>query len=118
MDRGLSRERRSSGARSPGVQEKSDLSGGEFAVFADFEASEVKGADAGADEFEDFAVDGLDHAADLAVASFGDGDFEVGVFRGVADPWMTGRAGGAVGNSTPWRSVQLFVGQQCGGFTR
>ena len=76
---------------------ESDLSGGEFAVFADFEAGEVEGADAGADEFEDLAAEGFDHAADLAVAAFGDGDFEVGVFGGVADVLDLGGPGGAVG---------------------
>ena len=43
---------------------------------ADVEALDADGSDGDADEFQHLAVERLHHAADLAVAAFGDGDLE------------------------------------------
>ena len=84
---------------------------------ADRKAGEGEGADAGADELEDAGAQGLHHAADLAVAAFGEGDLEKRVARGVAHTGDHGRKGRAVGkgHARP-EAVEGSLVQQRGGF--
>jgi hypothetical protein len=63
---------------------------------ADFEIAESHAANADTHEFQDFAIDGFDHAAHLTVAALGDGDFEVRVLAGIAHASDFGGARGAV----------------------
>jgi len=44
------------------------------------EVAEVEGADGDADEAEDFDVEGVEHAANLAILALVESDFEPGVF--------------------------------------
>jgi len=56
--------------------------------------AESDGTDGGADELEDFAFDGLDHAAHLTIAALGDREFQVGVFAGISNaPDLRGTRG-------------------------
>ena len=57
-------------------QQRVDLAAVQFAGAADFGAAKFDRADCDADQPFDFAADGLGHAADLAVAAFGDADAE------------------------------------------
>src|SRR5665213_3102923 len=70
----LERSLNPSGSRS---SQFGEFVGFEFAPVADSEISESHIADACAHQFQDFAIDGFDHAAHLTVAAFGDGDFEM-----------------------------------------
>ncbi len=53
-----------------------DLERRQLSVFAGFEVDKLQGADRGSDQLFDFASDCFEHAADLAIASFSDGQLD------------------------------------------
>jgi len=54
-------------------------------VFSDFQGTDFNAADRGAHQLQDFRSQRFHHAAHLAVAPFGDGDFEKTIFGAVAN---------------------------------
>ncbi len=62
------------------------VGGGKEAPVARGEGAEVEGADADADELEDVVAETGAHAADLALAAFGEDDLEPGALGGGAAP--------------------------------
>ena len=63
-----------------GAIQGTEFGGGKGAMGGFGEVAEVEGADGDADEAEDFDAVGVEYAADLAVFSFVENDFEPGVF--------------------------------------
>lgn len=87
----------------------------ERAPFSDFQVFERDRSDVRADELQDFAVDRLDHPANLTVAALGDHDFEVGVLAGIADARYLGGAGWPVTElDTVAQLRESFIAQERG----
>ena len=90
---------------------------GEKAPCTDGEVADRDVPDTDANEFHDACADGFDHTADLAVAPFGESDFEMSVFAGVAEPGDLGWARGAIGEFDAGAELlELIVRKDRGGF--
>jgi hypothetical protein len=85
-------------------------------MLTDGESADGERADAGADEFEHVAADGFQHAAHLAIAAFGDGDFDE-AFGAIAEAMDVGGARGSVAEFDALAElVELLAGEDGGGF--
>jgi hypothetical protein len=77
-------------------RKRADFGGGQLAVLADGKVADSDRADGGAHQLEHLRSERFDHAADLAVAAFGDGDFEEGPAFRVAEAGDGGGLGGTI----------------------
>src|SRR5579883_2860818 len=96
----------------PSTRKQLDLRGRQMAVFADFQVVDFERTNSGPNQLEHLAPKGLDHAADLAVASLVNGDFHKRIFLRIANPFHDSRSGEAISqlNSVAKR-FQLILGQ-------
>src|SRR5271165_79582 len=87
----------------------------QFAILADLEVANRDWADVRAHQLEYFAVDGLKHAPDLAVASFANGQADEAVFLRIAHAcYFRGLGGSVVQLDAVAQLAELFVAQSRG----
>lgn len=69
---------------------------GQLAMLADGKVADPHATDLDAHQLKDLAANGLDHAPNLPVAPFANGDFKKRGSRGIANARDNGRLGGTV----------------------